>query len=119
MEKIDTVQTRCSFDWRTTRFGEESVSFLGFGRTSQIRTGDLYHVNIDGCTNVHSSMRILTLYASIESLQRRLLTTRLGALMFATVWTGRAGLIMELVSHESPLIGLRSSLYPAVKILRK
>ena len=90
-----------------------------FGRTSQIRTGDLYHVNIDGCTNVHSSVRILTLYASIESLQRRLLTTRLGALMFAPVWTGRAGLIMELVSHESPLIGLRSSLYPAVKILRK
>ena len=64
-------------------------------------------------------MRILTLYASIESLQRRLLTTRLGALMFATVWTGRAGLIMELVSHELPLIGLRSPLYPAVKILRK
>ena len=45
------------------------MTYSDFGRTSQIRTGDLYHVNIDGCTNVHSSMRILTLYASIESLQ--------------------------------------------------
>ena len=31
------------------------MSFRGFGRTSQIRTGDLYYVNIDGCTNVRSS----------------------------------------------------------------
>ena len=38
----------------------ESIFNLGFGRTSQIRTRDLYHVNIDGCTNVHISARIFT-----------------------------------------------------------
>ena len=57
------------------RFLEKSMTYLNFGRTSQIRTGDLYHVNIDGCTNVHSSTQILTLDASIESLQQRLPTT--------------------------------------------
>ena len=50
-------------------------SFM-FRRTSQIRTGDLYHVNIDGCTNVHSSTQILTLDASIESFQQQRVITR-------------------------------------------
>ena len=40
---------------RLVRFPEKSMTFLNFGRTSHIRTGDLYHVNIGGCTNVHSS----------------------------------------------------------------
>jgi hypothetical protein len=34
--------------------------YLNFGRTSQIRTGDLYHVNIDARTTVHSSPPRLT-----------------------------------------------------------
>ena len=41
------------------RFTSVSTSYLNIGRTNQIRTGDLYHVNIDGCTNVHSSARTI------------------------------------------------------------
>ena len=52
------------------------AGFFMFGRTSQIRTGDLDHVNMGGCTNVHSAAQILTLDASIESFQQQRVITR-------------------------------------------
>ena len=69
-------------------FLEKSITYLNFGRTSQIRTGDLYHVNIDGCTNVHSSSRRLAKFVLNRCGYGKFVAMRKARQLFLSIFNG-------------------------------